>query len=101
MAERSISAQTYVVVCALLILLTFLTLGVSLFDLPGIWHIVLGLAIAACKAALVVVFFMHALVSPRLTWIVIAVSCFWVGILFVLALTDYFSRGHVPFMPGH
>ena len=101
MAERSISVRTYVVVCALLILLTFLTLGVSLFDLPGIWHIVLGLSIAACKAALVVVFFMHALVSPRLTWIVIAVACFWVVILFVLTLGDYFSRGHVPYMPGH
>lgn len=101
MAERSISVRTYVVVCALLILLTFLTLGVSLFDLPGVWHIVLGLAIAACKGGLVVLFFMHAVVSPRLTWIVIAVACFWVGILFVLTLGDYFSRGSVPFMPGH
>ncbi len=44
---------------------------------------------------------MHALLSPRLTWAVIVVSCFWLGILLVLTLTDYFTRGMVPFMPGH
>ncbi len=101
MAERSISVRTYVVVCALLILLTFLTLGVSLFPLPGVWHLLIGLAIAACKGSLVVLFFMHALVSPRLTWAVIAVACFWVVILFALTLGDYFTRGMVPFTPGH
>src|SRR5262245_45421509 len=101
MAERAIRARTYVVVCVLLVLLTFLTVGVSFLHLPGAWHVALGLTIAACKAALVVLFFMHALVSGRLTWIVIAVVCFWVVILFALTLGDYFSRGLVPFMPGH
>jgi cytochrome c oxidase subunit 4 len=64
-------------------------------------HIVAGLIIAVCKASLVVLFFMHALISPRLTWLVILVACFWLGLLFVLTLSDYFSRGMVPFMPGH
>jgi hypothetical protein len=44
---------------------------------------------------------MHALVSPRLTWSVIAVAVFWLGILLVLTLADYFSRGLIPFMEGH
>jgi caa(3)-type oxidase subunit IV len=101
MTEPTISVRTYVIVCALLILLTFLTLGISLFPLPGIWHIIFGLSIAFCKGGLVVVFFMHALISPRLYWIVIAVACFWVLILFALTLGDYFSRDMVPFMPGH
>jgi len=101
MAHRAIRARTYVVVCVLLVLLTFLTVGVSFLRLPGAWHVALGLTIAVCKAALVVLFFMHALVSGRLTWIVIAVVCFWVVILFALTLGDYFSRGLVPFMPGH
>ena len=101
MAERTISVPTYAVVCILLIALTILTLGVSCIPLPGAWHIGLGLVIAVCKASLVVLFFMHALLSSRLTWLVIAVSCFWLAILFVLTLGDYVTRGLVPFTPGH
>jgi caa(3)-type oxidase subunit IV len=75
--------------------------GISFLPLPGILHIVFGLSIGACKASLVVLFFMHALVSSRVTWAVIAAACFWMGILLVLTLGDYFTRGLVPFMPGH
>jgi cytochrome c oxidase subunit 4 len=101
MAERTIAPRTFVIVCFLLVGLTVLTVGVSFADLPGIWHVVVGLIIAACKASLVVLFFMHVLISPRVTWIVIVVACFWVGLLFVLTLNDYFSRGMIPFTPGH
>jgi cytochrome c oxidase subunit 4 len=101
MPEHTIAPRTYVVVCILLVLLTVLTMAFSFAHLSGIWHIIAGLTIAVCKASLVVLFFMHALISPRLTWIVIVVSCFWAGILFVLTMSDYFSRGMVPFMPGH
>ena len=44
---------------------------------------------------------MHALISNRVTWLVILIACFWLGLLMVLGLTDYFSRGLVPLMPGH
>jgi cytochrome c oxidase subunit 4 len=101
MAGPAIGARAYVVVCVLLVLLTVLTVGVSFLHLPGSLHLFLGLLIAACKAALVVLFFMHVLASGRLTWMVLAVVCFWVGILFVLTLGDYFTRGMVPYMPGH
>jgi cytochrome c oxidase subunit 4 len=101
MVEQVISSRTYVLVCAVLVLLTVLTVGFSFAPVSGVWHIVVGLLIALAKASLVVLFFMHALISPRLTWIVIAVACFWLGILVVLTLTDYFSRGMVPLTPGH
>jgi cytochrome c oxidase subunit 4 len=101
MAERLIAVKTYVVVCVILVLLTFLTVGVSFIPLRGVWHIVLGLGIATCKATLVVLFFMHVLISPRLTWTVVIVMSFWLGILFVLTLSDYFTREMVPFIPGH
>jgi len=101
MGERAIAPRTYIVVCVLLVVLTGLTVGVSFAPLAGIWHIVIGLIIAICKASLVLLFFMHVLVSPRLTWAVIAVACFWLVILFVLSLNDYFSRGMIPFTPGH
>ncbi len=99
--ERTISVRTYVLVGVVLVLLTFLTVGLSFWHLPPLWHIVMGLSIGLLKAALVVLFFMHVAVSPRLTWIVLAVTCFWLGILLVLTLSDYFSREMVPGMFGH
>jgi cytochrome c oxidase subunit 4 len=101
MRERSISVPTYVLVCVVLVALTALTVSVSFFRLPGVGHVVVGLLIAAVKASLVVLFFMHLLVSPRLTWVVVIVSIFWLGTLLTLTLTDYFTRGNVPYMPGH
>jgi cytochrome c oxidase subunit 4 len=101
MPEAMIRVRTYVIVCAVLILLTFMTVGLSFSDVPPIWHLVIGLSIAVCKASLVVLFFMHALISSRLTWIVISITCFWFGIAAVLTLTDYFSRGLLPTAPGH
>jgi caa(3)-type oxidase subunit IV len=101
MAQHSFSPITYILVCALLIALTFLTLGVSFFPLGTGWHLFSGMTIGLCKASLVVLFFMHVLRSPRLTWIVIVVTVFWMLLFVGLTLTDYFSRGLVPFMPGH
>jgi cytochrome c oxidase subunit IV len=101
MPEQTIAPRTYVLVCVALVLLTFLTVRVSFLDVDGVWHIVIGLTIAVCKASLVLLFFMHALISSRLTWCVIIVCCFWLGILLVLTLSDYFSRNLIPFTPGH
>ena len=101
MAERTIAPTTYVIVCIVLVALTVLTVGASFIPAQGVWRIVIGLSIAVCKATLVVLFFMHVLISPRLTWIVVIVSIFWLGLLIGLTLTDYMSRGNVPFMPGH
>jgi cytochrome c oxidase subunit 4 len=98
-AEHVISPRTYTLVLAVLLVLTFLTLGASFMPLEGIWHIVIGLSIGACKASLVVLFFMHALYSPRLTWVVIGAGVFWLLILLSLTLSDYFTRGLVA--PGH
>src|SRR5947209_3646724 len=101
MAHREITTRTYVLVCVGLIVLTFVTVGVSMLKIPGQMHILLGLLIAICKGSLVVLFFMHAINSPRLIWIVIIVAGFWLFILFGLTLTDYSYREVIPFMPGH
>ncbi len=101
MPERTISVRTYVLVCVILVLLTVLTVGLSFWHVPPVWHVVMGLGIAGCKAALVVLFFMHVLISPRLVWVVVLVTCFWLGILVVLTLSDYFSRGLIPGLFGH
>ena len=98
---RALAIGLAVAVVVILVLLTVLTTAISFIPLPGVWHIVFGLLIAVCKASLVILFFMHLLISPKLTWLVVLVSFFWLGILLVLTLTDYFSRDMVPFSPGH
>jgi len=89
------------VVLVLLLVLTFATVGVSFLPLPGAWHLGGGLAIAAIKAALVVLFFMHVLHASSATRAVIAVSIVGVSLLVGLMMVDYVSRGMVPGMPGH
>ena len=102
MLERSLSLTKYVCVLLALVALTVFTVGVSFIEVSGIWHVVLGLSIGLCKASLVVLFFMHALYSPRATWAVIAVSCFWLLVVLVtLTFSDYSTRGEIPFAPGH
>jgi len=99
--QALISPRTYTLVCVVLVLLTALTVSVSFRPLEGGWHLAAGLSIGLVKASLVVLFFMHALHSSRLTWVVIAAACFWLGLLVVLTLADYVSRNKVPFAPGH
>ncbi|HEX3871801.1 MAG TPA: cytochrome C oxidase subunit IV family protein [Pirellulales bacterium] len=101
MAERGFSVGTYLLVLAALVILTVATVAISFFELSSPWHLVAGMSIAVAKASLVVLFFMHALVSPRLTWGVIGTAVFWLSLLGVLMYADYFSRSLIPFMPGH
>ncbi len=58
--------------------------------------VIVMLAIACTKATLVILFFMHARWSTRLTWVVIGSGFFWLLILFTLGMSDYMSRGWVP-----
>ncbi len=101
MMTRSVSVTTYVAVLAALVLLTVLTVSVSFIELPPGWHLASGLAVAAVKASLVVLFFMHALHSPRLTWCVIVAALVWLAILFSLTYADYTTRSMLPYAPGH
>jgi cytochrome c oxidase subunit 4 len=101
MSSKITPANTYIVVLIALLVLTVLTVGVSFVSLPPIGHVVAGLSIAALKATLVVLIFMHALHSPRITWCVIVASIAWVLILFSLTYADYLTRGSLPQMPGH
>jgi cytochrome c oxidase subunit 4 len=89
--EHAVSKRSYYTVFLALLVCTYLTWQIAYFDL-GPLNTLAALAIAIFKAALVVLFFMHARSSPRLTWIVIAAGLFWLGILLVLTASDYLTR---------
>jgi cytochrome c oxidase subunit IV len=92
MSEYIVPTRVYLTIYGLLLVLTFLTTGVAFVDL-GFFSPVVALTIAVAKAAVVALFFMHLRYSTRLTWVVAGAGLFWVGILFVLSLSDYLTRG--------
>jgi len=92
MAEHIVPTRVYYTIFAVLMLCTGLTVWVAFLDL-GALNTVAALAIAVFKATLVVLFFMHVKYSTRLTWAVVAGSIFWLGILLVLTMSDYLTRG--------
>jgi cytochrome c oxidase subunit 4 len=97
MSERHISVRTYLIVYGLLLLFTILTVAAAQVDL-GAFNILVSLTIAAVKAGLIVVFFMHVRYSIPLVRITIAASLLWLGILIVGTLNDVVTRAwlHVP-----
>ncbi|HKR66847.1 MAG TPA: cytochrome C oxidase subunit IV family protein [Thermoanaerobaculia bacterium] len=85
------SLVTYFAVFFGLMILTVITVAVSRVDL-GTMNTAVAMAIAILKATLVILWFMHVIHSPRLTWIVVMSSFIWLGVLFVLMFADYLTR---------
>jgi cytochrome c oxidase subunit 4 len=90
--------RTYLLVLLALLALTALTILVAYVDL-GPFSTVIAFLIAAVKATLVVLFFMHMKEAPGLLWLAGAAGFFWLAILLVLTMSDVMSRGLVP-IPG-
>jgi cytochrome c oxidase subunit IV len=84
--------STYYTIFSALVVLTGVTTTVAFFDL-GLLNAVVALSIAVVKASLVVLFFMHLKYSSRTTWVIGGAAIFWLGILLVLLLSDYATRG--------
>jgi cytochrome c oxidase subunit IV len=91
MSNHIVPLRTYYLVFLTLIVCTAITVAVSFVDL-GRFNVVVALGIAILKATLVVLFFMHVKYSGKLTWVVVAGSLFWLGILIVMTAGDYLTR---------
>jgi cytochrome c oxidase subunit 4 len=91
MTQHIVPRQVYYRVCATLLALTLLTVGVAYVDL-GPLNTALALGIAICKALLVLLFFMHLRYSSHLTWIFAAAGVIWLGHLVLFTMIDYLTR---------
>ena len=91
-AHHRSSLLSYFVVFATLMILTIVTVWVSRIDL-GTLNTAVAMAIAIIKATVVILWFMHVIHSPRLTWIVVIASFLWLAVMFVLFFSDYLTRG--------
>jgi cytochrome c oxidase subunit IV len=92
MSEVIVSRTTYAWIYAALMVLTLVTTLVAFLDL-GLANPVVALSIAVLKGSLVVLFFMHMRWNSRLAMIIGASALFWLGIMFVLLMSDYATRG--------
>jgi cytochrome c oxidase subunit IV len=91
MSEHVVPKKIYVATWATLMVMTLVTTLVAFVDL-GRLNAVLALVIATFKATLVVLFFMHAKYTPRLTRVVIIAGIFWLAILLAFSVVDYLTR---------
>ena len=91
-ASHIVSPRIYVTIFLALMVLTAVTVGAAFLDL-GPFNTVVALVIACTKMMLVVLYFMHVRYSSRLTWAVIGAGFFWLGLLLLLTLSDYVTRG--------
>jgi cytochrome c oxidase subunit 4 len=58
----------------------------------GPWNAPVALGIATFKAVCVILIFMHVKDSNRLTKLTVICAAFWLGILFVLTMSDFLTR---------
>ena len=92
MSEHIDSIKTYTLIFVALLILTAVTSSVAYIDL-GPFNIVVALGIAVIKMLLVALFFMHVRYSSRLTKLVVGGGLLWLGILLLLSMSDFASRG--------
>ncbi|PLP99163.1 cytochrome C oxidase subunit IV family protein [Cupriavidus pauculus] len=79
----------------LLVLLLAITVGTAFLDL-GVWNAPINLAIAALKALLIAVSFMHLARAAAVLRLAAALPIGILAILFVLTHGDYASRPRLP-----
>jgi len=99
MSEHIVEKKTYYAVFTGLILLLAATVALAYIHL-GKLNIVAALTIAFIKATLIILYFMHVRYSSRLLWIFVGAGFFWLGILFALSFSDFFTRGWLPLPTG-
>ncbi len=96
MAHHAIPPRKiYLLVFVTLLMLTLVTVDIAFYD-AGWLNLYIALAIATCKALLVILFFMHVRYSGRLTWVFVGAGFFWLAILLVFTLADYLTRDAIP-----
>ena len=99
-STKHVSVATYLVIFAALMVLLVLTVGAAFWFNLGRLNILVALAIATVKAALVVLFFMHVMYASRLTKIFVAAAFLWLIILVGLTFGDYATREWSPVSRG-
>ena|SRR5579875_2976669 len=98
MKEPIVSRKKYALTWITLLILALTTTLIGFLDL-GPFNMIIAITIATTKAALIAAIFMHALYEGKLVRIILSGGVLWILILITMTLSDYVSRGWLPF-PG-
>jgi cytochrome c oxidase subunit IV len=69
-----------------------LTIVVSYLNL-GVLNPIVTASISVASTVLIILFYMHVRRSKPLLWVFVGAGFFWLGIMFVLAFSDFMTRG--------
>jgi cytochrome c oxidase subunit IV len=83
----------YFAVFGALLFLTVVTVAVSRLGLPPTASFIVAMAVASVKALFVIGYFMHLKYESRFLSFVFFSTLFFMGLFFILTLTDLTSRG--------
>src|ERR1043165_4829507 len=100
MSEHIVPVRVYVTIFLALLVGTALSVMAAFIDFPWQFNTIVAMTIAVVKATLVVLFFMHVRYSTRLVWVIVGAALFWMGILFALTLSDFYTRGWLSTQTG-
>lgn len=86
--------RTYMAVAGALMILTVVTVAVSFVNLGG-WNAVTAVFIAAVKASLVALFFMHLKYDKKINAVVFLMAILFLAIFLSFTFFDILSRGDI------
>ncbi len=87
--------STYIAVYSTLLVLTMATVGVSYLGLPAEPSLIVAMCIAAVKATLVVLFFMHLKYDSKFNAFIFLAAFWFGGSFFLFTFMDLSSRGDI------
>jgi cytochrome c oxidase subunit 4 len=99
MAGHVSPKSVYYAIFGALMVFTVITVEVARYNL-GSLNFPVAIGIAITKATLVILFFMHAKYSSKLTKLFVGTAFFFLAILLGLTMTDFLSRGMPTYSGG-
>ncbi len=89
-----LSLETYLAVAGALLVLTAVTVAVSFVHF-GAWNLVVAMAIAATKAILVALFFMHLKYDNKIYLAVFGASVLFLALFIIFTMFDTMRRSDI------
>lgn len=92
--DHVVPLKVYLIIGAALYVLTAVTVGVSFIHLGG-WNVVVAIFIAAVKASLVALVFMHLWYDRKIMLVIFITAIMFLAIFIIFTMFDTMTRGQI------
>ena len=83
--------RTFIIVLLALLVFTFISIGVTSYEL-GPFTVIAALLLATCKTILILTYFMHLKYDERMFAILITAVLVLIGVVMIITFLDYLYR---------